>query len=227
MQCMILPNHPTEIFLSLFDVFLDNQIRWSPSRKELVTQSFLYEKIDFITSDSQNKNWCWYLLLSNSETITAFNSQRKNKNQFLELWQMRWKTKISQAISWRTELLLLLLFHLNKETQIVRLIALTHIADLKIALPTDLFCIYCHFLRQILSRIDFVYLSLSNKIFIKNFSITDLFPSHHLIRFFFTLPKEFSINKNFWIRWLYWSATNMFPERSKLKLNGLLNWFDW
>ncbi len=64
------------------------------------------------------------IYLCNRDTITEFNCQKK-KNQFFELWEMRWNTKISQTISFRTELLLLLLFHLNKETQIVHLIALT------------------------------------------------------------------------------------------------------
>ncbi len=116
---------------------------------------------------------------------------------------MRSNRKISDTISFRTDLFLLLLFHLNKETQIVRLIPWQS-ADLNIALLIDLLCIYCHFLRQIHSHIDFVNLSLSNKISIKNFSInkssstsiTDPFPSHDLIRFFITLPEEFSINKN-------------------------------
>ncbi len=118
---------------------------------------------------------------------------------------MRSNRKISDTISFRTEVFLLLLFHLNKETQIVRLIALTRSADLNISLLIHLFCIYGHFLRQIHSHIDFVHLSLSNNIFTKTFSInkssstsiTDLFPSHDLIRFFITLPEEFSINKNF------------------------------
>jgi hypothetical protein len=95
--------------------------------------------------------------------------------------------------------------HLNKETKIVRLIALTRSADLNISLLIDLFCTYCHFLRQIHSHIDFVNLSLSNKIFIKNFSIykssstyiTDLFPSHHLIRFSSSYQQNFQSTKIF------------------------------
>ncbi len=142
MWSMILPNHLRKNCLRLVIRCLSRQSDTTITVEKGTHHSIisLWENVFHYIWFSKQKLVLIFTSL-NRETITAFNSQKKI-NQFFELWQMRWNTKISQTISFRTELFLLLLFHLNKETQIVRLIALTRSADLNISLLIDLFCIY-------------------------------------------------------------------------------------